>query len=50
MGPVPSRFEKGCGQGVSNTRKEGGRERKEVTDPVVGGDKAGSLRSLASCL
>ena len=48
MGPVLSRFEKGRGQGVSNARKEGGRERKEVTDPVVGGEKAG--RSLTSCL
>ena len=44
MGPVLSRFEKGHGQGVRNARKEGGRERKEVTDPVVGGEKAG--RSL----
>ena len=48
MGPVPSRFEKWCGKGVSNARKEGDGERKEVTDPVVGGEKAG--RSLASCL
>lgn len=39
---------KGCGQGVSNVRKEGGRERKEVAYLVVGGEKAGM--SLTRCL
>ena len=45
---VPSWFVKGCGQGVSNVRKEGGRERKEVAYLVVGGEKAGM--SLTRCL
>ena len=49
-GWLPSRFEKGRGQGRRNARMgEGdGFRGKEVTGPALGGEKAGM--SLASCL